>query len=115
MTRHSMTCAMIAGPLIVLGTATSGEAAVRMCKPLVTSGLVVRPTEAEARREAMAAWIGKATRLGKGYASWRLATEKLIQCLPEKTGGFACFAKGMPCTIEQAPDRRQLRDNRIDI
>ena len=90
-------------------------AAVRLCKEPVSSGLVVRPTELEARKEAMTAWKAKATEFGEPYAGWGVALDRLFQCLPHKDGGFECVATGRPCTIEQAPDRRHLRENRIDM
>lgn len=90
-------------------------AAVRLCKEPVSSGLVVRPTEFEARKEAMTAWKAKAMEFGEPYSSWGVAVDKLFQCLPHKDGGFECVASGSPCTIEHAPDRRHLRENRIDM
>ncbi len=87
----------------------------RLCQPAVTSGIVVRPTEEEARREAMTAWKAKALEFGEPYSSWRLASERLLHCLPRKDGHFECVANGMPCTIEQAPDRRELREKRIPM
>jgi hypothetical protein len=93
----------------------AAQAAVRLCQPSVTSGLIVRPTEQEARKEAMTAWRAKAMEYGEPYSSWRIATDKLFECLPHKDGGFECVAKGSPCTIEHAPDRRHLRENRIDM
>lgn len=106
------------GLIAGLSAFVSGEAAhaaVRLCQPSVTSGIIVRPTEKEARKEAMTAWKAKAMEFGEPYASWRLASEKLLHCLPRKDGSFECVANGMPCTIEQAPDRRHLRENRIQM
>lgn len=95
----------------------SSHAAVRLCEEPVSSGPVKGATEKEARAAALAAWQEK-TRAGHGerYTSWRLADGKLLTCLPGKTGGgFECLARGAPCTIEQAPDRRELRQKRIGI
>jgi hypothetical protein len=90
------------------------EAAVRLCKQPVSSGFIVRPTEFEARKEAMTAWKAKAMEFGEPYSSWGVAVDKIFQCLPHKDG-FECIASGSPCTIEHAPDRRHLRENRIDM
>lgn len=89
-------------------------AAVRLCKPVASSGLMTAPTEIEAKKAALDAWKAKALAHGETYASWRLAADRLLQCLPHKDG-YECLAKGAPCTIEQAPDRRELRRNRIDM
>jgi putative component of membrane protein insertase Oxa1/YidC/SpoIIIJ protein YidD len=90
-------------------------AAVRLCKPVASSGLVTAPTEIEAKKAALDAWKAKALAHGEPYASWRLAVDKLLECLPHKNGGYECLAKGAPCTIEQAPDRRELREKRLDM
>jgi hypothetical protein len=111
------------GDLVVLFSAVAaalacGEpaaAAVRLCKEPVSSGLIVRPTELEARKEAMTAWKAKAMEFGELYAGWGVALDRLFECLPHKDGGFECMATGRPCTIEHAPDRRHLRENRIDM
>jgi putative component of membrane protein insertase Oxa1/YidC/SpoIIIJ protein YidD len=89
--------------------------AVRLCEPVVSSGLVSAPTELEAKKAALDAWKAKALQHGEPYASWRLAGDRLLECLPHKNGGFECLAKGAPCTIEQAPDRRENRRNRLDM
>ncbi|MDQ8697889.1 hypothetical protein [Hyphomicrobium sp. LHD-15] len=94
---------------------TTAIAAVRLCQPVVSSGLVSAPTELEAKKRALDAWKAMALQHGEAYASWRLATDKLLECLPRKAGGFECLATGAPCTIEQAPDRRELREKRLDM
>lgn len=94
---------------------TTAIAAVRLCQPVVSSGLITAPTELEAKKRALDAWKTLAQQHGEPYASWRLAADKLLECLPHKTGGFECLAKGAPCTIEQAPDRRELREKRLDM
>jgi hypothetical protein len=90
------------------------SAAVRLCEASVSSGQVIADKEMDARKGALDAWKAKARQHGEGYASWRLAGDKFLECLPRNEGGFECIAKGAPCTIEQAPDRRELRKNRID-
>jgi hypothetical protein len=99
----------------VFASGDAAQAAVKLCRPSVTSGLIVRPTEFEARKEAMAIWKAKAMEFGEPYSSWRLASERLLHCLPRNDGSFECVANGMPCTVEQAPDRRHLRENRIPM
>lgn len=89
-------------------------AAVRVCKDVVASGLVTGATELAAKKLALDAWKAKALTFGEAYASWRLAGGKLLACLPAKDG-FECLARAAPCTIEQAPARRHLRDERLGI
>lgn len=90
-------------------------AAVRLCEAPVSSGPVTGTDERAARAAALAIWKSKALEHGEPYGSWRIASEKLLKCLPNDGGGYECLATARPCTIEQAPDRRELRKNRIGI
>lgn len=99
----------------LLALQDTASAAVRLCGEAVSSGPVKGASEQAAKTDALAAWKKEATRQGEGYSAWRLATGKLLQCLPGKDGGFECLASARPCTIEQAPDRRDNRKNRIGI
>jgi hypothetical protein len=96
-------------------TVAPSSAAVRLCEPSVSSGPVEAATEKAARAGALASWTSKASAHGVGYASWRLAARKFIKCLPVERGGFTCLARAAPCTIEQAPARRHLRQKRIGV
>ncbi|HYD15092.1 MAG TPA: hypothetical protein VEA77_01695 [Hyphomicrobium sp.] len=91
------------------------KAAVRLCEAPLSSGQITADTELDARKGALEAWKAKALEHGEGYTSWRLAVDKFLQCLPRKEGGFECMARATPCTIEQAPDRRELRQKRLGI
>ncbi|HEX2840271.1 hypothetical protein [Hyphomicrobium sp.] len=91
------------------------KAAVRICEAPVSSGPVIGSTEQEARKKALDSWKFKALQHGEPYGSWRLAADKLFTCLPRKEGGFECLARGNPCTIEQAPARRELRQKRLGV
>ncbi|WP_295555555.1 hypothetical protein [uncultured Hyphomicrobium sp.] len=106
-----------AAATIVLLTACPGatRAAVRICEDPVSSGPVVGSNEETARAAALAVWKSKALEHGEPYASWRIAADKLLKCLPRDGGGVECLATARPCTIEQAPDRRENRKNRIGI
>lgn len=103
--------------LIVVSGAVGAPAAaaVRLCKAPVSSGLVTGASEREARKAALDAWRAKALVDGEPYASWRIAADKLLACEPRKSGGYECLARATPCTIEQAPGRRELRQKRIGI
>lgn len=93
----------------------SSHAAVRLCEASVSSGPVTGTDERAARAAALALWKSKALEHGEPYGSWRIAADKLLKCLPRDGGGYECLASARPCTIEQAPDRRELRKNRIGI
>ncbi|MGE3230177.1 MAG: hypothetical protein AB7J30_12145 [Hyphomicrobium sp.] len=95
-------------------SADAALSAVRLCEDPVSSGLVDGIDENKARAAALAQWKAKALAHGEGYASWRIAADKLLKCLP-KGDGFQCVAQAKPCTIEQAPDRRELRQKRLGI
>ena len=97
----------------IAGWSTASSAAVRLCEAPISTGPVRGPNEDTARAAALAIWKSKALEHGEPYAAWRIAAEKILQCLPRKDGGFECLASARPCTIEQAPDRRENRKNRI--
>lgn len=117
MRNTALTIGKMMGVVVLAALTAAGlkpaAAAVRLCEPVISSDLVTAPTELEAKKIALQAWKAKALQHGEPYSSWRLAADKLLQCLPHKNGGFECLARGAPCTIEQAPDRRELREKRF--
>lgn len=119
MANTALTIGKAMGVVALAAVAPTGhraaDAAVRLCERPVSSGPVLGGTELEARKKAMTAWRSKALQHGEPYANWRLAADKLFTCLPRKEGGFECLARGAPCTIEQAPDRRDIRQKRLGI
>ena len=119
---HRGTTSILRSPVAALAVATpamlslgDAQAAVRLCQGEVTSGLVAGETELVAKKGALDGWKAKALSFGEAYASWRLADRKFLECLPAKSGGYECIARAAPCTIEQAPSRRHLRDERLGI
>lgn len=108
-TRGSAWATRLAAFVVALSAPVElANAAVRLCEMSVSSGLVSGSSEHAARRDALTAWKSKAMRHGERYASWRIAIDKLLKCLP-RDGGYECLARARPCTIEQAPGRRQPR------
>lgn len=102
--------------LVLAATLTTpAEAAVRICKGEVSSGLVGAANEQEAKKRALEVWRDKALELGKPFSAWRIAADKLLKCLPAKASGYECIARARPCTIDQAPDKRELRARRLEI
>jgi hypothetical protein len=97
------------------GSPGAALAAVRLCEAPVSSGPVTGSDEQTARAAALALWKSKALEHGEPYSGWRIAADKLLKCLPRSGGGYECLATARPCTIDQAPDRRELRKNRIGI
>jgi hypothetical protein len=65
--------------------------------------LKTAPTETEARRMAVQAWIAAARNYGEAYTSWRLAIGKHLACSRRPDGKYQCLAKAEPCTIVQKP------------
>lgn len=90
-------------------------AAVRLCENAVSSGPVVGTTEKAGRKAALAIWKSRALVYGEPYASWRIAADKILKCFSREAGGYECLASARPCTIEQAPGRRELRQKRLGI
>jgi hypothetical protein len=114
MARHGATRLAATVALLAATSCTAG-AAVRLCKPSETSSVVAGETEQRARKLALDGWKAKALAHGEPYASWRLAADKFLHCLPRAAGGYECIARAAPCTIEQAPERRELRSKRMGI
>jgi len=106
---------VVAAVLVILAGTNPGFGAVRLCEATISVGPVTAASEREARKAALDAWKTKALEHGEPYASWRLAAGKLLKCLPRPGRGFECVARASPCTIEQAPDRRELRRKRIGV
>lgn len=110
--------ALARGIVIVIALAAGwndATAAVRICEATVSSGLVTGSNEMTARAAALGIWKTKALTHGEPYGSWRIAADKILKCLRRQDGNFECIASARPCTIEQAPDRRENRKNRIGI
>jgi hypothetical protein len=113
MPRHAAFC--LAAFATLSATCGDAPAAVRLCKPVVSGGLVTGNEETATRKAALDAWKALALEHGEQYASWRLAADKFLECLPGKGGGYECIARAAPCTIDQAPSRRELRSKRLGI
>jgi hypothetical protein len=92
---------------------TKPEAAVRVCGEIIIATSTA-PTELEAKKAALDQWKASASMLGAGFVAWRLAADRVLHCRPGEGGKFACVAKGRPCTIEQAPDTREIRRKRLE-
>ena len=93
--------------LVMLACCPGAHAAVRTCKPPVTSDIVEAETEQAGKRKALQSWTLKASAFGVGYTSWQLATNRALVCKSAQKSGvrsFACVATAAPCTIQQAPD-----------
>ncbi len=91
------------------------KSAVRLCGALVTSEVFTDAEELAAKKKALDDWKAKVQPLGEGYTNWVTAADKMIACVPSMSGGYECVARGHPCIIEQAPDRKHLRDKRIEM
>lgn len=93
--------AMLAAPYPAKG-------AVRVCKGPVSSVMVFEKSEKAGKQRALGDWKTKAGLFEKGYASWRLAANKRLACTLVKGQGYACLARGSPCTIKQVPPLKRL-------
>jgi hypothetical protein len=95
----------VASLAAAMAVAVTGPAvaAVRQCGDIVSSEVVRAPTELEAKKIAIDQWHAKASNLGAGTDSWRLAVDRSLKCFP-KDQGFECVAFGRPCIIDQTPN-----------
>ncbi len=88
--------------LVVVLCASGAEAAVRVCNPEVTSGPRTEEDEGAARKAAFEAWTKAAAAYGPQFTRWQIAERRAIVCQPS-ANRVQCEARGMPCTIRQAP------------
>jgi hypothetical protein len=86
-------------------TPTPGEAAVRTCMAIASSGPQAAPTVAAGQKLALSAWAQVAKVMGgDSHTSWRLALTKTLTCAPAAVGtGVVCEARARPCVIDQVP------------
>jgi hypothetical protein len=99
------------------GTATvcaapDSEAAVRMCRPVVSGAVGEAKTEQEAKRVALESWAARAGRYGAAYASWRTANHKRLACRAGGNGVTRCQATASPCAIAQNPRLQRPKPSR---
>ena len=83
-------------------------AAVRVCRPIVSSDIAVATDEPSAKKKALEQWQTKALKSGPGYDVWRLAAQKSLKCFKKDDGAFECVAFGAPCLIQQNPNRKPV-------
>ncbi len=95
---------------IVSGVAffyTSGAmAAIRVCRPIVSSDIAVATDELSAKKKALEQWQAKALKAGPGFNVWRLAAQKSLKCFKKEDATFECVAFGAPCLIQQNPNQK---------
>ncbi len=98
----------IAGAAVAV--AGAAQAAVKVCQAPQSSGIIVAPTEAEAKRKAIEAWTLKVRVAGGArFAGWPVAVSKTLKCAPMKDSRVACIAIGTPCVVQQAPPKNDKR------
>ena len=95
-----LTTALLAG-------ACPADAAVRVCRQPVTSGLATDKTQARAQKRAIADWTNKSKAAGVSNPSWRIAAGKVLKCVQPKIGTYQCIAYAAPCTVSQVPAKRK--------
>lgn len=104
-------CAALACAAAAISPAT---AAVRICQSVIAVGPFEAPTEQEAKRRAIEAWVKEAGKHGKQFAGWGVAVNKELKCLPGGAGAFRCAARAEPCRIQQNPSKRPPPGKPID-
>ena len=95
---------LVCGGLAAFLLPASGEAAVRVCQPAVTSGPQAAATVGAGQRLAIQAWMASARAIGgDNLTSWRLAVNKSVSCKPGADNKIICTAVAEPCSISQVP------------
>lgn len=107
---HLAPCAVLA----LVTAVTTASAAVRICQAAVAVGPFEAPTETEAKRKAIEAWVKEAAKHGQQFAGWGVAVNRELKCLPGESGVFRCAARGEPCRIQQSPNKRMPGGKPID-
>ena len=80
--------------------AVAPATAAQYCGERLEGGAVLRPTEAEARKDAENWWTSRAGSLGKGFQDWTIAKDKSVDCRENADGTFRCTAAAKPCLPE---------------
>lgn len=86
--------------LFTLAATVTPAAAGQYCGERLEGGAVLRPTEAEARKDAENWWTSRAGSLGKGFQDWNIAKDKSVDCRENSDGTFRCSAAAKPCLPE---------------
>lgn len=95
------------GFIVPCGDAHAG----RFCGELLEGGAVLRPTEAEARKDAENWWVSRAGSLGAGFQSWDQAQDRKITCAEKTNGSFRCIATAKPCLPDgEVPNDRPKQE-----
>lgn len=102
MVRHELP---LIGAVLVVASVGAADAAVRVCRPPVSSGIATDAVERAARAKAIASWTVKARLAGTPNPTWRIAAKKFLRCAKVGSGQFDCIALAQPCTIAQSPPR----------
>lgn len=88
-------------PFVVLFAAVAQPAvAGQYCGERLEGGSVLRPNEADARKDAENWWVSRAGSLGKGFQVWANAQDKKIECVTKTDGQVRCVASAKPCLPE---------------
>jgi hypothetical protein len=86
--------------LFALAATVTPVAAGQYCAERLEGGSVLRPTEAEARKDAENWWTSRAGSLGKGFQDWSIAKDKSVDCRKNADDTFRCTAAATPCLAE---------------
>lgn len=101
----------LAGLLVLTASPQASHAAVRVCAPSISSGILSAASELEAKKAAMEQWRREAAALGEGMDRWQLAANRVLKCFP-KGGMFECMAIASPCVIQQNPQQQPAGKDR---
>jgi hypothetical protein len=103
MTLRSLYSAGLAFALAVPGMPAFAHASVAVCGPSLSGEAADDASEMLARKQALASWVGHASRLGAQYTRWGIAWNRRIECKQLNAGVFSCRASGQPCAIHHVP------------
>ena len=95
--------------IVIVGLGNDAGAAVRACRPAVSSGPQTGTTLADGQKRAIAAWTQAAGLVGIPTAAWRLAATKSLNCQPFTERQVVCVATASPCAVEQVPGKPSSR------
>ena len=102
-------CGCLVLPLVTTTYSSDAVAAVRLCSVTIESSAHAADTELEAKKLALADWTRRVAHLGPGFASWRIAADKKLECKLAETSRMVCRASARPCTISQVVPRPSIR------
>jgi hypothetical protein len=101
----SLSLGSLVGAILLSSTAS---AAVNDCLPLIKADPAEANAAMDAKRQALANWLERASTHGVEYTRWGIAWNRELACVSSGRGTIVCQAAGHPCTVRQVPSDNSI-------